>query len=152
LNPLPALPIFPSEAYLNSFLPSSRIENIRKSNSLHVLLSSPPIAPSAKLAPLELETYDQHWVDILRWELKGMTLEKEGIVLWKKSVRVADWDRAEFSLEVQGIRENHPYLEIGDLVHMREVLEAEMRGRLLAVEGRIVALRKRDGFIRKLHC
>ena len=118
MNPLPALPIFPSEAYLNSFLPSSRIEIIQKSNSLHTLISSPPIAPSAKLAPLALETYDQHWVDILRWELKAMTLEKEGIVLWKKSVKAVEWDSAEFSLEVQGIRENHPYLEIGDLVHL----------------------------------
>ena len=80
-----------------------------------------------------------------------MTLEKEGIVLWKKSVKVVEWDSAEFSLEVQGIRENHPYLEIGDLVHMREVLEPEMKGRLQAVEGRVVALRKRDGFVRKLH-
>jgi hypothetical protein len=80
-----------------------------------------------------------------------MTLVKEGIVLWKKSVKVVNWENAVFSLEVQGIRENHPYLEIGDLAHMREVLEAEMRGSLRAVEGRVVALRKRDGFVRKLY-
>ena len=123
---------------------------IQESGSIHALLSSLPIAPPTKLAPLDLETYNLHWVDILRWELKAMTLEKEGIVLWKKPVKVVEWDSAEFSLEVQGIRENHPYLEIGDLAHMREVLEAEMRGSLHAVEGRVVALRKRDGFVRKL--
>ena len=149
LKPLPALPVFPPESFFQSFLSPSLIDSIRSSDSLHALLSSPPLGPSEKVPALELEVYRQHWADVLRWELEAMTLEKEQIVLWKAPMKVESWTAAEFKLEVPGIRENYPYLEIGDLVHMREVLEKDMKGTLKAVEGRVVALRKREGLVRE---
>ena len=79
-----------------------------------------------------------------------MALQKEQIVLWKLGFRVENWKNAEFVLYVPGVRENYPRLEIGDLVHMRQVIEAEQRGTRMALEGRVVTLRKREGFVRKL--
>lgn len=85
-------------------------------------------------------------MDVLRWELDAITQKKEEIVLWQLGVKVVSWKDAEFALEVPGIRENHPYLEIGDLVHMREVL---VDGKRAAREARVVALKKRRGQVRK---
>ena len=79
-----------------------------------------------------------------------MALQKEQIVLWRPGFRVENWKNAEFVLEVPGIRENHPRLEIEDLVHMREVIESQGRGSGIAFEGRVVNLRKREGFVREL--
>ena len=79
-----------------------------------------------------------------------MALQKEQIILWKLGFRVENWKNAEFVLYVPGIRESHPRLEIGDLVHMRQVIEAEQRGSGIALEGRVVTLRKREGFVREL--
>jgi hypothetical protein len=73
--------------------------------------------------------------------------DKEQIVIWKIGIKVAVWNHAEFALFVPGIRENYPRLEIGDLVHMREVLSQQYQGSGLAFEGRVVALRKREGFV-----
>lgn len=122
------------------------IEDSTKSDNL-TLLSAPPIPYEAKAPALRQETYHDHWITLLRWELNAMTLQKEQIVLWKLGFRVASWKNAEFVLDVPGIRENHPRLEIGDLVHMREVIEAEQRGTCKALEGRVVTLRKREGFV-----
>ena len=79
-----------------------------------------------------------------------MALQKEQIVLWQLSFRVENWKNAEFVLYVPGIRENYPRLEIEDLVHMRQVLEAQNCGSGIAFEGRVVILRKREGFVREL--
>lgn len=94
-------------------------------------------------------TYHTHWADILRWELDAIVGKKEQIVLWKSGAKVVNWKDAEFVFEVPGIRENHPYLEIGDLVHMREVLDAGQQRSNWALEGRVVALRKREGLVRE---
>ncbi|KAJ3505597.1 hypothetical protein NLJ89_g7334 [Agrocybe chaxingu] len=145
LKPLPPIPIFPSPTYLQSFLSSRSISTSLKYNLN--LLSSPPTAPNSKPPSLGKETYHQHWKEILQWELDAITVKKEQIVLWKMGVKVVAWKDAEFVLSVPGIRENHPYLEIGDLVHMREVLEAQQKGSGHAVEARVVALRKREGLI-----
>jgi len=109
------------------------------------LLSDPP--PTIAL-PLTIETYHDHWTALLAWELDKLAIDKEQIVLWKIGIRVSDWANAEFVLVVPGIRENSPRLEIGDLLHMREVMEGMKTGSGLAFEGRVVALRKREGFIR----
>lgn len=77
-----------------------------------------------------------------------MTTQKEQITLWKIRVSVAIWSDAQFVLYVPGIRENHPRLDIGDLVHMREVIEDKKIGSMKAFEGRVVTLRKREGFVR----
>lgn len=66
-------------------------------------------------------------------------------MLWKLELKVAVWKDSEFVLFVPGIRENHPHLEVGDLVHLREVVMQENRRQ--ALEGRVVALRKREGLI-----
>lgn len=109
------------------------------------LLSAPP--PSSAPA-LTIETYEAHWTALLAWELDSLTKEKEELVLWKMGITVGSWSRAEFVLFAAGIRENYPRLEIGDLVHMREVREDFERGSGLAFEGRVVMLKKREGFIR----
>ena len=84
----------------------------------------------------------------MRHELDAMTTQKEQITLWKIRVSVAIWSDAQFVLYVPGIRENHPRLDIGDLVHMREVIEDKKIGSMKAFEGRVVTLRKREGFVR----
>jgi len=117
-----------------------------KHSTSRPLLSLPPISANTKALPLEAATYRDHWVDVLRWELDAITQKKEEIVLWQLGVKVVSWKDAEFALEVPGIRENHPYLEIGDLVHMREVL---VDGKRAAREARVVALKKRGGQVRK---
>jgi len=77
-----------------------------------------------------------------------MAKEKEKIVLFQMNVSVLDWDRSEFAVCVVGIRENHPRVDIGDIMHLREVLVEWRRGSGTAFEGRITMLRKREGFIR----
>ena len=120
-----------------------------KSDNL-TLLSAPAIPFGAKAPALSQESYHDHWITLLRWELDAMALQKEQIVLWRPGFRVENWKNAEFVLEVPGIRENHPRLEIEDLVHMREVIESQGRGSGIAFEGRVVNLRKREGFVREL--
>lgn len=70
-------------------------------------------------------------------------------MLWKRGVTVAGWRDAEFVLAVPGIRENYPFLEVGDLVHLREATppgEARPGGRW-ALEARVAALRKQEGLV-----
>ncbi|KAH9477003.1 RNA helicase Mov10l1 [Psilocybe cubensis] len=146
LKPLPPLPVFPSLKYLQSFLIPRLIDESLRTDRL-ALLHAPPIPTDAKPSPLTPTSYHAHWVEILRWELDAIARKKESIVLWQLNPKVEIWKDAEFVLSVPGIRENHPYLEIGDLVHLREVLEAEKRGSNRALEGRVVALRKREGLV-----
>ncbi|KDR78399.1 hypothetical protein GALMADRAFT_245562 [Galerina marginata CBS 339.88] len=146
LKPLPPTPVFPSTKYLESFLIPRLIEESRKSDNLS-LLHAPPPPKDSKPSILTHTTYHNHWTDILRWELDAIASKKEQIVLWKAVVRVVVWKDSEFVLSVPGIRENHPHLEIGDLVHMREVFDEEKRSIYRALEGRVVALRKREGLV-----
>lgn len=141
LIPLPPVPVFPSLAYLESFLLPGLIEKKRSST----ILSTSPL----KICPaLQIETYSAHWLCLLAWELDNLTRDKEQIILWKIGIKIVIWDDSEFLLSVPGIRENHPRVEIGDLLHLREVFERENRGSGIAFEARVVALRKREGFIR----
>lgn len=59
-----------------------------------------------------------------------------------------NWDRSEFVLEVPGLRENYPRLEIGDLAHLRMIFEEAKTGSGRAFEARVNALRKREGLVR----
>ena len=149
LDPLPAIPLFPSTTYLETYLTPRLIKDSIRSDNL-TLLSAPPIPSVAEVPALTQESYYDHWITLLRWELDAMALQKEQIVLWQLGFRVENWKNAEFALYVPGIRENHPRLEIEDLVHMRQVLEAQNCGSGRAFEGRVVNLRKREGFVRKL--
>jgi hypothetical protein len=63
---------------------------------------------------------------------------------------VLNWDRSEFVLEVAGLRENYPRLEIGDLAHLRMIFEEAKTGSGRAFEARINSLRKREGLVRAL--
>lgn len=112
------------------------------------LLSFAPPEPTLRLPGLTAERYREHWNTLLAWELDQVAADKEQIVLWKMGVRVVDWRQSHFSLEVASIRESHPHLEVGDLIHLRQVLVEEKRGTGLAFEGRVLTLRKREGFIR----
>jgi hypothetical protein len=125
------------------------IKNAIRSDNL-TLLSAPTFPSGTKAPALTQESYHDHWITLLRWELDAMALQKEQIVLWQLGLRVEDWKNAEFVLYVPGIRENHPRLEIEDLVHMREIIEPQSRGSGIAFEGRVVNLRKREGFVREL--
>jgi hypothetical protein len=125
-------------------------DSIRSESDNLTLLSASPIPPGAEVPPLTQESYHDHWITLLRWELDAMALQKEQIVLWHLGFRVENWKNAEFVLYVPGIRENHPRLDIEDLVHMRQVLEAQNCGSGTAFEGRVVNLRKREGFVREL--
>ena len=148
LVPLPPVPIFPPKSYHQTFLIPKLIDELNNPPSVTLLSVAPPnIAP-----PLKFDTYHPHWSCLLGWELDSLASDKEQIVLWKTGINIAVWDQAEFALFVPGIRENYPRLEIGDLVHMREVLPQQQQGSGLAFEGRVVALRKREGFVRALFC
>ncbi|KAG5646161.1 hypothetical protein DXG03_004214 [Asterophora parasitica] len=134
-------------SYLHSFLPPNLIEELCSPRT-NTILSGPPPTERPSLQPA---TYHSHWQALLAWELDTAALEKEKIVLWKAGVRIAVWANAEFVIAVPGIRENYPRLEIGDLVHLREVYDKMKRGSGMAFEGRVVALRKREGVI-NIHC
>ena len=148
LEPLTAIPLFPSISYLETYLTPRLIKDSIRSDNL-TLLSAPPIPSGTEVPPLTQKSYHDHWITLLRWELDAMALQKEQIVLWQLSFRVENWKNAEFVLYVPGIRENYPRLEIEDLVHMRQVLEAQNCGSGIAFEGRVVNLRKREGFVRE---
>ncbi|KAF5376028.1 hypothetical protein D9615_007749 [Tricholomella constricta] len=147
LLPLPPVPVFPSVPYLHSFLPPNLIEELCKPRVMTILSGPPPV----ECPPLQIATYHPHWQALIAWELDHAALEKEKIVLWKLGIKIAIWADAEFVLAVPGIRENYPRLEIGDLVHLREVYDKLKRGSGTAFEGRVIALRKRDGLIH-LYC
>ena len=149
LDPLPAIPLFPSITYLETYLTPRLIKDSIRSDNL-TLLSAPPIPSGANQPALTQESYHDHWITLLRWELDAMALQKEQIVLWQLAFRVENWKNAEFVFYVPGIRENHPRLEIEDLVHMRRVIEPQTSGSGLAFEGRVVNLRKREGLVREL--
>ncbi|KAJ7042792.1 P-loop containing nucleoside triphosphate hydrolase protein [Mycena alexandri] len=141
LRILPPIPPFPGLEYLQRFLPSTIIDVSTAQRSS--ILSNPPPAT----APSLTASYHQHWNALLSWELHKLAVEKEQIVLWKTGIKVGVWDGAEFLLFVPGIRENTPRLEIGDILVLREVFEARKMGSGIAFEGRVVALRKREGLI-----
>lgn len=144
LKPLPAISVFPSISYLNSFLIGNLINN---PGDTPTLLLSPPLAEGEKAAPLDVSTYSAHWSDVLRWELDAIVQDKEQIVLWKRGMKVAKWADSEFVFSVPGIRENYPFLEVGDLVHLREVLVEERWGTMRALEARVTAMRKQEGLV-----
>ncbi|KAG5351503.1 hypothetical protein C0989_006238, partial [Termitomyces sp. Mn162] len=143
LLPLPPVPVFPSLAYLHSFLLPNLIKDFSASRAV-TILSSPP---SAECPPLQIESYHSHWQTLLAWELDRSALEKEKIVSWKIGIRIGIWVDAEFVITVPGVRENYPRLEIGDLIQLREVYEKYQRGSGMAFEGRVTAVRKREGLV-----
>lgn len=112
---------------------------------------------------LSSSTYQSHFLPLLQDDLATVSLTKAEIVLWNISVRFADQNTpadhnppnggsaisSEFSIYVPGIRENHPRVDIGDIVHMREVFDKWKTGSGLAFEGRVTVLRKREGIIRE---
>ncbi|KAJ7153558.1 P-loop containing nucleoside triphosphate hydrolase protein [Mycena crocata] len=142
LRILPPIPSFPSLDYLQRFLPITLIDFSTAQRSS--ILSNPPPATAPSLT---VATYHPHWNALLSWELHKLAVEKEQLVLWKTPVKVGDWELSEFLLCVPGIRENTPRLEIGDILVLREVFEAQKVGSGIAFEGRVVALRKREGLI-----
>ncbi|KAJ6478594.1 P-loop containing nucleoside triphosphate hydrolase protein [Mycena vitilis] len=141
LRILPPIPPFPGLDYLQRFLPSTIINASNSERS--TILTNPPPATAPSLA----SSYHPHWNALLSWELHKLAVEKEQIVLWKTGIKVGDWSGAEFLLPVPGIRENTPRLEIGDLLVLREIFEGRKEGSGIAFEGRVVALRKREGLI-----
>ncbi|KAJ8090463.1 adenylosuccinase ade13 [Marasmius tenuissimus] len=113
-------------------------------------LSKPPLPEN--LSPISIsDDYQGHWLALHTWELCKNADDKKKIVLWKIEVTVSNWKEAEFSVFVPGIRENHPRLELGDIVHLREVVVGWSVGSGIAFEGRVVTLRKREGYLH-FHC
>ena len=181
LTPLPPIPIFPAMAYLQDYLPQKRADEAHKKAMSLALLSMPapappprlgavstpttPVSKPEQLPPLTPQTYHAHFVHLLRWELDAQAVQKENIILWKVGVRVLDWDEGTFALYVPSVRGDTEFggrVGVGDLVHLREVVEVkEIRrdgreekeyitgqGTGTAFEGRVTVVRKREGFIR----
>ncbi|KAJ3992098.1 P-loop containing nucleoside triphosphate hydrolase protein [Lentinula boryana] len=144
-QPLAPIPIFPPSSYLHSFLPSSIIEKYTSLYPSTILSSTPPDKTACR--PLNAEEYKYHWKSLLSWELDQLATDKQKIILWQVKVGALDWDNAEFSVLVPGIRENYPRLDIGDVLHLREVLINWKTGSGCAFEGRVTRLKKREGFI-----
>jgi hypothetical protein len=67
----------------------------------------------------------------------GARRDYEVLVLWRRRVHVDEWGKAEFLIEAPGIRENYPKLDLGDLMHLREVVEEQRR---VAFEARVVRM------------
>jgi len=63
-------------------------------------------------------------------------------------MKIAHSDEAEFEFFVPGIREGHPRLEPGDLVHLRMVPDQRNSGGGWAFEARVTTLRMREGYVR----
>jgi hypothetical protein len=168
-------------AYLQYYLPQKRADEAHKKAMSLALLSMPappppprlgavstpttPISKPEQLPPLIPQTYHTHFVHLLRWELDAQAVQKENIILWKVGVRVLDWDEGTFALYVPSVRGDTEFggrVGVGDLVHLREVVEVkEIRrdgredreyvtgqGTGTAFEGRVTVVRKREGFIR----
>ncbi|KAF5336688.1 hypothetical protein D9758_015674 [Tetrapyrgos nigripes] len=158
-TPLKAISLFPPPSYLSTFLPSSIIDRVQSLYPSTVLSGPPHPSRSHSFSSPNSSFFDEvnfppltpsasnHWRALLSWELDQQTREKEKIVLYQMNVSVQDWDQAEFAVCVVGIRENHPRLDIGDIIHLREVLVDWKCGSGVAFEGRITTLRKREGFI-----
>ncbi|KIK57484.1 hypothetical protein GYMLUDRAFT_46067 [Collybiopsis luxurians FD-317 M1] len=149
-EPLPPSLVFPSSLYSKSFLPLFIFEKLANLYSSTVLTSSPP-DKAALCPPLNTEEYTRHWNFLLSWELDQLVTDIQKIILWQVRVRVLDWDNSDFFVLVPGIRENYPRLDIGDIIHLREVLVEWKVGSGIAFEGRVSRLRKREGFIH-FHC
>lgn len=144
-QPLTPIPVFPSSLYPTSFLPSLIIEKL--SNLFpSTILDSPP-SEVTSCPPLNEEEYQQHWRSLLSWELDQMAADKEKIILWQVKIRVLQWDDGDFSVLVPGIRENYPFIMLKDTIFLREVLVEWKVGSGIAFEGRVIRLRKREGFI-----
>ncbi|TFK37683.1 P-loop containing nucleoside triphosphate hydrolase protein [Crucibulum laeve] len=146
LQPIPPVNMYPSLRYRQTYLPPQLIDHSNKLD-YSPLLEAPPLATDALSHSLTIESYYEHWISILRWELDTTSSEREQITLWKIGIKVVIWDDSEFLLFVPGIRENYPRLDIGDLLQMREVFEQQQTGSGRAFEGRVMATRKREGFV-----
>lgn len=182
LSPLPPAPVFPPQAYLQDYLTPKRVEETHEEAMDLTLLSQParPSLPlpgtvspfssntaSEPLQPLTPQTYYDRLVHLLRWELDAQASQKEDIVLWKVDVKVLNWDEDIFALQVPNARGDSEFggrVAIGDLVHLREVVElkeTKTDGREIkeyvtggvgtgrAFEGRITAVRKREAHVRE---
>lgn len=148
LKTLPVLPPVPPPSYLKSFIRPSLLS--QPHNSQSNLLAFPPRSTASPPPPLAMDTYEAHWTALLSWELDKLASEKEHVVLWKMGIKANNWNTAEFVVSVSGIiRENYPRLEVGDLMQLREIDVQNKRGTGDAFEARVVALRKREGIIRK---
>ena len=143
---LAPFPVYPPQNYCQILYPQPLLDRIHRSTSPN-LLSYPPLdtLPSEPLRP---EGYRLHWNTLIAWELDQLARDKQQVILWQTPVSIAEWDSATFSILVPGVRENHPYLEPGDLLHLREVDVVAKLGTGVAMEGRIATIRKRDGIVR----
>lgn len=154
-------PLFPSSTYLSDSILTS---NRRTTDSI---LSTPPDSDQ-RCPPLSASTYHKHFLHVLQDELSTVVANKAQIILWRIPISLADTigDRpisprerqihnnvlspdAKFVIFVPGIRENHPRLDIGDTVHLREVLVERQTGSGIAFEARVSDLRKREGLVRE---
>ncbi|RXW11818.1 hypothetical protein EST38_g14038 [Candolleomyces aberdarensis] len=135
------------------------------------------LQPSQQLPPLTPETYYAHFTHLLRWELDAQAFQKETLILWKAGIKVLNWDESTFVVYVPSVRGEYGEagsrmgVGVGDLVHLREVVEFMVevpgsagsnkgrggescketvisgQGTGRAFEGRVSVVRKREGLI-----
>jgi hypothetical protein len=140
---------FPPESYAQSFIPpflQSEILRLNEDEDFHPFADPRPDVRHIK--PISTKNYYDHWKTLLMVDLEQHIEDKEKLVLWKyENVKIYHLTDARFELEVPGVRENYPRLEVGDLVHMRQVFVHTQSGSSLAFEAVITAMKKRRNLI-----
>ena len=149
LHPLKATDPFPLPDYAESFLPKPLLDPIDPPEPSDFLLHELPVEPKEvqHLATLERFTYCTRWRTLLGWELESLGVTLGELVLWKMQLEVVDVQAEVYKATCPGIREGHPKVEVGDVVSLREVYLDLSEGSADGFQGRVVAVRKREGFL-----
>lgn len=149
LHPLKATEPFPKPSYPVSFLPKPLLNPLELAKASDFLLYDPPVEKDVQRLPkLEQATYSDRWKTLLGWELEALGSTLGELVLWKMQLDVVDVGAEVYRATCPGIREGHPKVEVGDVVLLREVFLDLGHGGRDGFQGRVVAVRKREGFLR----
>lgn len=179
MEPLPPIPPFPSREYLKGYLKGGRVKKAHLAAlSLDLLTLPPPTTGIPRLTRptteqprvVHQEGYHTHFFYLLRLELDAQARLKEQVILWKAGLQVLEWSKGTFVLRDPSVRGESGFggrVAIGDSVLMRGVYEVKEsrydsvtgkrkdyatglgRGTGLAFEGRVIAVRKREGLVCK---
>ena len=150
LHPLKATDPFPLPTYPESFLSKPLLDPLDPSEPSDFLLHKPPVEPKEvrDLGKLEPVSCEARWRTLLGWELESLGTTLGELVLWKMQLEVVDVEAGVYKATCPGIREGHPKVEVGDVVLLREVYLDLGEGGPDGFQGRVVAVRKREGFLR----
>lgn len=84
---------------------------------------SSPVAEVKEQKVLALNTYTQHFVELIRNEMIALTEEARSYSMYRVPLTVHDPKAPHlFRLSVPGLRENAPMLQLGDVVRLRQLV------------------------------